>query len=145
MIVYLDTSALFKLYAAEPGASQVHRAAARSGAIYTHLIAYAEMCAGFAKAVKLGRIASAAAAGLRRELDRDWEQFGVLMPDRTMIRRAGDLAMRFGLRGYDSVHLAAAESLLTGHGEHLLHFASFDRVLNDAAEAVGLHVLAMEK
>ena len=145
MIVYLDTSAMFKLYAAEPGANQVRRAVAGSGAIYTHLVAYAEMCAGFAKAVKLGRIAPAAAAGYRRALDRDWEQFDVLIPDQPMIRRAGDLAMHFGLRGYDSVHLAAAESLLTGHGKHLLHFACFDRALNQAAEAIGLRVLAMEE
>ena len=145
MIVYLDTSALFKLYAAEPGANQVRRAVAGSGAIYTHLVAYAEMCAGFARAVKLGRIASAAAPGYRRALDRDWEQFDVLMPDWPMIRRAGDLAMHFGLRGYDSVHLAAAESLLAGHGKHLLHFASFDRALNQAAEAIGLNLLALEE
>ena len=144
MIVYLDTSAMFKLYAAEPGANQVRRAVAGSGAIYTHLVAYAEMCAGFARAVKLGRIASAAAAGYGRELDRDWEEFSVLIPDRQMIGRAGDLAMRFGLRGYDSVHLAAAESLLAGQGKQLLHFASFERTLNQAAEAVGLQVLAME-
>lgn len=41
--------------------------------------------------------------------------------------------------------LAAAESLLVGHGKHLLHFASFDRTLNQAAEAIGLLVLATEE
>ncbi len=143
MIAYLDTSALFKLYAAEPGANRVRAAAADSATVYTHLIAYAEMCAGFARAVKPGRIATAAGAKLRQAFDRDWEQIGVLMPDRPVIRRAGDLAMRFSLRGYDSVHLAAAESLLAGQGKQLPYFASFDCALNHAAEAIGLRVLAL--
>lgn len=141
MIVYLDTSALFKLYAAEPGANSVLQTVGSAEVTYTHLIAYAETCAGFAKAVKLGRITPVAAAGYRHELDRDWEQFGILMPDHAMIRRAGDFALRFGLRGYDSVHLAAAESLLAGHGKDILHFASFDHALNEAARALGLHLL----
>ncbi len=141
MIAYLDTSALFKLYAAEPGANRVREAIGSAEVTYTHLIAYAETCAGFAKAVKLGRITSVAAAELRHDLDRDWAQFGILVSDESMIRRAGDLAMRFGLRGYDSVHLAAAESLRAGHGKGFLHFASFDHALNEAAEALGLRLL----
>ena len=61
-----------------------------------------------------------------------------------MLRRAGDLAERFRLRGYDSVHLAAAESLLIGHGGSFLSFASFDHALNAAASAVGLRLLAAD-
>lgn len=142
MIVYLDTSALFKLYAAEPGASDVRDVVEEAATAYTHLIAYAEVCAGFAKAVRLGRITAGEAEGYRRDLDRDWEQFGILMPDQVMIRRAGDLALRFGLRGYDSVHLAAAESLRVGRGADLLRFASFDERLNQSAGELGLRLLA---
>ncbi len=141
MIVYLDTSALFKLYAAEPGASDVRNAVEESVTAYTHLIAYAEVCAGFAKAVRLGRITADEAGGYRHDLDRDWEHFGVLMPDQVMVRRAGDLALRFGLRGYDSVHLAAAESLRLGQGADLLRFASFDEHLNQSAAELGLPLL----
>jgi len=141
MIVYLDTSALFKLFAAEPGANRVRKAIGSARGTYTLLIGYAETCAGFAKAVKLGRTTSVAAAELRHDLDREWAQFGIVMPDESMIRRAGDLAVQFGLRGYDSVHFAAAESLRAGHGKHFPHFASFDRALNEAAGALGLSLL----
>lgn len=41
--------------------------------------------------------------------------------------------------------LYGAESSRTDHEKHLLHFACFDRALNQAAEAIGLHVLAMEE
>lgn len=142
MIIYLDTSALLKLYVNEPEAVAVRRAVSSARTLYTHLVAYAEMRSAFAKAVRLGRITSTAAARHRRELDRDWEQFSVLTPDQPMIRHAGDLAERFSLRGYDSVHLAAAESLLAGHGGGFLSFASFDHALNAAAQAVGLRLLA---
>ena len=142
MIVYLDTSALFKLYAAEPGAADVRAVVEQADTACTHLIAYAEVCAGFAKAVRLGRVAANEAESYRRDLDRDWEQFGVLMPDQMMIRRAGDLALRFGLRGYDSVHLAAAESLRVGQGADSLRFACFDAHLNQSASELGLRLLA---
>lgn len=144
MIVYLDTSALLKLYVSEPGAMAVRRAVSAATTSFTHLIAYAEMCAAFAKAVRLKRITTAAAAKHRRELDRDWEQFGILLPDQAMIHRAGDIAERFALRGYDSVHLAAAESLFLSHGKDLLHFASFDGGLNEAASNIGLRLLATD-
>jgi len=39
------------------------------------------------------------------------------------------------------VHLAAAESLLVGHGADFLCFLSFDRVLNQSAEKLGLRML----
>jgi predicted nucleic acid-binding protein len=61
-----------------------------------------------------------------------------------MMRRAGDLAEHYNLRGYDSVHLAAAESLIIGHGSGFLRFASFDHALNAAASAVGLRLLAAD-
>lgn len=141
MIIYLDTSALLKLYVKEPGTIEVRRAISAAKTSYTHLIAYAEMRAAFAKAVRLTRITTTAAARHRRELDRDWEQLGVLTPDHTMIKRAGDLAERYGLRGYDSVHLAAAESLLVDHRRRAVRLACFDDRLNKAARELGLAVL----
>lgn len=58
----------------------------------------------------------------------------------TLVRRAGDLAERFGLRGYHAVHLAAAESLVSaGPGAEVM-FASFDSTLNTTAAALALPV-----
>jgi len=141
VIVYLDTSALFKLYAAEPGAADVRAVVEEAETACTHLIAYAEVCAGFAKAVRLGRISAAGMEGHRYALDRDWQQFGIVMPDQMIIRRAGDLALRFGLRGYDSVHLASAESLRVERNADSLRFACFDARLNQSAEELGLRLL----
>ncbi|MGZ8203816.1 MAG: hypothetical protein ACXWUB_11260, partial [Burkholderiales bacterium] len=57
------------------------------------------------------------------------------------LRRAGESAERLSLRGCDSVHLAAAESLRVGHGTEFLRFALFDDHLNHAAADLGLQLL----
>lgn len=77
----------------------------------------------------------------KRDFERDWELVSAIMPDERMFRRAGELAERFGLRGYDSVHLAAAESLRLEQDVEFLRFASFDRLLNQSAEELGLSLL----
>ena len=48
MILYLDTSAFLKLYLEESRSDAVRGLVARAAAIYTHLIAYAEMRAALA-------------------------------------------------------------------------------------------------
>lgn len=75
------------------------------------------------------------------EFERDWKAVNAILPHEPMLRRAGELAERFWLRGYGSVHLAAAESLLAVPGSEFLRFASFDRALNEAARAIGLRLL----
>ena len=51
-----------------------------------------------------------------------------------LVRHAGDLAEALALRGYDSVHLAAAVSLDVRN----LVFVTGDRRLGSAAESLGL-------
>ncbi len=51
---------------------------------------------------------------------------------------AGELAERFALRGYDSVQLAAAQSILPQVPD--LAFATFDVRLNRAAQVLGMRV-----
>lgn len=140
MILYLDTSAFIKLYVAEPGADKVRAAVAAAQAIHTHVVAYAEMRSSLARLHRAGRGSTASHRQRLREFERDWQALAVIVPDERMIHRAGDLAERFGLRGYDSVHLAAAESLVIDR-RFPVHFASFDAALNAAAAGLGLRTL----
>ena len=58
------------------------------------------------------------------------------------MRRAAALAIRYGLRGYDSVHLAAALAVHETLGESVAYgFAATDGRLNDAARLAGLPLL----
>lgn len=144
MILYLDTSALIKLYVAEPGSKEMRNAVADADASTTHLIAYAETCAAFARAARAGRLAAGDINRYRRAFDQDWAQLDVITPDAVMIHRAGDLALAFDLRGYDSVHLAAAEAMGVVAGQGNLRFAAFDGPLNKAARQLGLQLISTE-
>jgi uncharacterized protein len=142
VIVYLDTSALVKLYVTEPGSKAIHRAVNQADASATHAIAYAETCAAFAKAVRLGRMSLENLGECRRAFDEDWERLEVIAADSAIIKRAGDLACASSLRGYDSVHLAATEALAIAAGVRGFRFAAFDVTLNEAASALGLPLLS---
>lgn len=143
MILYLDTTALAKLFVVEPGAESLGRAVAQAAAVATHLIAYAEMRATFARAVRMGRVDGAALPALIIEFERRWASIEVLAVTEPLVRRAGDLAERHGLRGYDSMHLAAVLALreLVGSGAEV-RFGVFDSKLREAALVHGLSLLS---
>jgi uncharacterized protein len=140
LILYLETSALLKLYVAEPEAERVHKAVRSAAAISTHLIAYAEVRSAFSKALRMNRINAEGLRRHQRELDADWENFMVLQVDERLVRRAGELIDHYSLRAYDSVHLAAAESLTGGRDAARLTFLSFDIDLVRAAADLGMTV-----
>lgn len=143
MILYLDSSAFLKLYVNEPGAAEVRHAVGAAQSVYTHVIAYAEMRAALARAVRMGRASSANLARHKAELERDWALISVIQADEALVRDAGDLAERFGLRGYDSVHLAAAAAVFRAAGPAVeFRFAAFDNGLRKAAGGLGMRLLA---
>lgn len=77
---------------------------------------------------------------LKRAFERYWNSIDRFPADEITIRRAGELAERYGLRAYDSLHLAAGETL-----QRALHatvtFGCFDRGLNKAARDLGMNAI----
>lgn len=139
MILYLETSAMLKLYIDEPGSADVISACEQADVVSTHDIAYVESCAGLAKAVRMKRITLELAKDYRAILDRNWRAITVVSTTEHIIRRAGDLALEFNLRGYDSIHMAAAESLKYAlPSEAKFRMIVFDRALINAAEHLGI-------
>jgi predicted nucleic acid-binding protein len=143
MILYLDTSALLKLYLAETDSRRVQQAVAGALAVCTHLVTYAEMRAAFARAVRTQRLSAADHTRQSRAFETDWSALQAVAVDEPLVRRAGELAERFGLRGYDSVHLAAAERVFEGAGRPAsFALAAFDNGLRAGAEGLGMPILA---
>jgi len=138
LILYGDTSALLKLYIQEAGTETVQEAIAASDSVTTHVIAYPELRAALAKAARVGRIDSDHLQALVADLHSDWPYFQTLGVDQQMVNRAGELAHQYGLRGYDSVHLAAAEALAARVAPAPFRFAVFDGELTEAARSLGL-------
>ena len=136
MIAYFDTSAIIKFSLDEPGIDEVDRLWREADIVFSSRIAYAEARAGLARAVRSGRSHPSEHKAARRGLDTRWDEVECIEITDPLVRLAGDLADRRGLRGYDSVHLASALVL----GDEVV-LASWDRELNEAASAEGLHVL----
>ncbi len=139
MILYLDTSAIVKIYVRERNSSKVQRLVQDARWVSTGRIAYPEARAALARRNREGKLS---AAGLRRAasaLERDLGRFAVVEMSPEVSRMAGNLAERHALRAYDAVHLASAVSLARWVQATIL-FSSFDDRLNAAAVAAGLTI-----
>ena len=69
-----------------------------------------------------------------------WPGFAIADVTQPLVEKAGMYAEAFGLRGYNSVQLAAAHRLHR-HFALPLIFACFDRRLNQATKLLQLEVL----
>jgi predicted nucleic acid-binding protein len=132
MTLYLDTSSLFKLYVEETGSDEVRQELSEAAVGATSLVAYAETRAAFARVRRSGNITAAGLRSAKRDLANDWSGYLIVAPTGNICRSAGDLAERYGLRGFDSIHLATFLHLADSNRSEV-RFSSFDRQLNRAA------------
>jgi predicted nucleic acid-binding protein len=140
VILYLDTSALIKLYIDEPGREEVKKAVRGAPVVATHVVAYAEMRAALGRLNREGRLRDWPLERVKAAFEDDWKALALVAAEEPILRRAGDLAEGLGLRGFDAVHLAAAESLAI-HGRIGVLFACFDGRLARAAATLGFALL----
>jgi uncharacterized protein len=141
VILFCDTSALMKAYAKEEHSEKVRQSLEQATSCIVSLITWAEMCAAFGVKERTQQITKAeVAAGLKR-LNKEWGSFGLIGVDSPLMMEAGELALRFGLRAYDSVQLASAERVHKQLGSKLI-FCCFDKQLNSAADALSINLLA---
>jgi predicted nucleic acid-binding protein len=101
-----------------------------------------EMIATFFRKARGGIITRVQAARLARNFSLDWQQqYQVLIVNEGIINLAMTIAERYALRGYDSVHLAAALELHQNRQAiqlPALTFVSADVEQLQAAQAEGL-------
>ena len=135
MTLYLDTSSLFKLYIEETGSDEVRQDLSEASAGATSLITYAEARAAFARVRRLGNITAAGLRSAKQDLEADWSRYLIVEPTLDLCRAAGELAERYELRGFDSIHLATFLQVAHDGGKTETRFSSFDRRLNRAAQA----------
>jgi len=138
VILYLDASALVKLYVEEAGTPVVADRIQRAEAVATALITYAEARAALARHRRDGALSVTDLRRAVRELDREWGAYNIVDLADALVRSAGALAERHALRGYDAVHLAAALDLRAAGVD--VEFCAFDTRLNRAARREHLAV-----
>lgn len=136
MIAYFDTSALIPLLIEEPGTARAGRIWDAAEHVTSVRPIYTEARAALAQAVRLGRLAPDDHATAIDALGGLYRQLDLLEIDDTLVRHAGDLAQRHALRGYDAIHLAAAERVNSGTSI----LVAGDRDLCTAAGQLGMAV-----
>ena len=106
--LYLDTSALVKLYIQEAG-SEALVAATRSRALKALSIARVEACSAIWRRHRIGDLAESVAHELVRRIEKDCRSVIALVPvTDDVLEEALRLCRRHGLRAYDAIQLAGA-------------------------------------
>nr|PZN10353.1 MAG: PIN domain-containing protein [Caldicoprobacter oshimai] len=111
MIVYLDTSALVKLYINEEGTSLVREAVQNSLIVATCKVAYAEARSAFARACREKLIDIGTHDEIVAALKQDWKNYFKIEITDELIDLAGELTYTHSLRGFDAIHLSSALTL----------------------------------
>ena len=136
MIAYFDTSALVPLIIDEPSSTMCVRLWNEATRAVSVRLLYAEARAALAQAHRMARLSPRQLADAVARLDALVDQVDHVEVTERLVRAAGEVAELQGLRGYDAVHLAAAQS--TSDADTVL--VSGDRQLIEAAVRSGLAV-----
>ena len=138
-VLYLDTSALVKLYVLEAHSDSVQTVVDEAKSLATSVVTFVETHAAFAAAERLGRISQPQLQQLKQNFQQDWPQLSQVEATADILVRAAELAEGFGLRAYDSLQLAAADKVFRLYPQ-TLQFLSFDQKLNQAAKLLGMQI-----
>jgi predicted nucleic acid-binding protein len=129
-----------KLFIREQHSDAMCNASQSSTLIIVSQVTWVEMCAALALKQRTRQIDAPQATLALQELRIEWVRYNELAVDQSLIRAAGELALNFGLRAYDSLQLASAQRAHSQTG-NTLAFACFDKQLNAAAVALGMNTL----
>ena len=133
MTLYLDTSSLVKLYVTESGSDIVRQLVSDASVVATSVVAYAETRAALARLRREGVVIASKLTSAKREFEQQWPAYLTLEATGSLCRTAGELAEKYHLRGFDSIHLASYAEVVRRAGAHDTRFSSFDDRLNAAA------------
>ncbi len=136
MIAYFDTSAVVPLLIAETGSARAASLWDSADRIVSVRLIYPETRAALAQAKRLGRLTARQLRDAATGFDSIFEEIDIVEVDDALARRAGELAEVRQLRGYDAVHLAAADRV---RDPNVVVIAGDDALL-DAATAEGMTV-----
>ena len=132
-MLYLDTSALAKLYVAEPDSNLISKTVqANSSWLATSRVTYAEMLSVLNRCLTARRLSPVSYKLQKKAFLEDWNSFHVVELTGAVLSDAGRLIERYALRGLDVIHLCSALRLAPAS------FACFDDRLRTAAAAEGL-------
>jgi hypothetical protein len=111
----------------------VRQLVAEANVVATSVVAYPETRAALARLRRDGALTAAALRSAKRDFEQQWPTYLTLDATDSLCRAAGELAEQYGLRGFDSLHLATFGEVSRRAGIDATRFSSFDDRLNQAA------------
>ena len=134
---YLDTSSLVKLYVDEAGGDEIRELLSTATVVATSCLAYTEARAALARRRRERVLTAREFTAAKKAFETDWPRYLAVEVTPSLCRDAGELAERYRLRAFDSIHLAAFAEVARAAGPHATWFSSFDKTLNRAASSLG--------
>ena len=136
-LLYIDSSALVKLYKPELNSITTRRLVDAATDCATSALTEVEVRGALARAHRGAGLAAGEASRLRALFLTEFARMTVVETVPELLQQAAGLAERHYLRAYDAVHLASALRLAAESGEQV-QFLAFDDALNTAALGEGL-------
>lgn len=134
MILFLDTSALVKLYVPEIHSSTVEQAVAAADDVIVSQITLAEAVSAFQYRMQKQEISSTDETQIFKQLLEDWGTLNCVNVDEYITKEAAVLVRSRGLRGADAIQLATAAWV--SREQRFVHFLAFDEKLLEAAKGI---------
>ena len=110
MKVYVDTSALAKRYVQEPGSKELEDLFFRViTSLFVSTLAYPEFSAAIGRKLRNSELNKDDATKAVSEFEMDWYGlFETISVTKQLAESAASLAIQYGLKGADAIHLATA-------------------------------------
>jgi uncharacterized protein len=132
MSIYVDSSALLKLYFDEPGSTRAEELLSADATWVTARHTAVEVRRNLARELRAAELTAA-----RQQFGRDWQNTAVVELTPEVCEAAAELAELTGARTLDALHLAAAKVV----GGGALPVVTFDVRQAQAARSLGWVVL----
>ena len=137
MILYVDTSAPLVKLCVEPERGGVQQLVESAEIAAISLVAYAEARAALARKRRERAVDLKDYRRIIKEFNDDWDNYFIVDVTEPLVRRAGQLAEKHGLRGYDAIQLSSA-LLMHEESRQVVSFCCFDERLLRAGRREGL-------
>ncbi|MGH9948437.1 MAG: type II toxin-antitoxin system VapC family toxin [Pyrinomonadaceae bacterium] len=142
---FCDSSAIVKRYIDETGSDWLTAIAGpKDNTVYVARTTFVEVVSAVTRREKGGHISTIGAENARLQFEQDYlKEFQKVEISESLIREAAKFAIKYALRGYDAVQLAAvleSENARVRVGLSSLVLLSADTDLNTAAISEGLTV-----
>jgi uncharacterized protein len=138
--LYLDTSALLKVYVDEDGSALVRERVEQAARLATSAVTYVEAHSALARRRQGGDLSPGRYRTAVATFEEGWDRYLRLDVGAAVLGDAARLATRHLLKAYDAIHLASALRFRSGL-EADVTLAAWDDELDAASLREGLQVL----